>query len=146
VLRTLIDGNRGAPPDIRRTPLIVVEGRTIKAVGPARFASRDHPGRLEGDQGGGQIRHSRADGRERPISSSSARRSRFIVRLTEDHYEDLIRGKPAQVTLKNGVTTVFDSVGAVARPAAQRPRSASTRGPEDEIGSRTFVRRQTSSA
>ncbi len=57
----------------------------------------------------------------------------FIVRY-EDHYEDLIE-EAAQVTLKNGVTTVFDSWGPLQPLLNVRDRI--NRG--ETIGSRTYV-------
>ena len=50
----------------------------------------------------------------------------FIVRY-EDHYEDLIE-EAAQVTLKNGVTTVFDSWGPL-QPLLRRRGAAASSAP-----------------
>ena len=97
---TLIDGT-GAPP-IRDSVIVVSDGR-IAAAG--KFVI---PGLM--------------DANVHLVLGSSIE---FVVRY-EGHYEDLIE-EAAQVTLKNGVTTVFDSWG----PLRSRTLSSGCSGPHE---------------
>ena len=123
---TLIDGT-GSPPI--RDAVIVVDERIIKAVG-----SRDRvtapPDAKEIKASGKYVIPGLMDANVHLVLGSSIE---FIVRY-EDHYEDLIE-EAAQVTLKNGVTTVFDSWGPLQPLINVRDRI--NRG--ETIGSRTFI-------
>ena len=123
---TLIDGT-GSPAI--RDAVIVIDGRTIKAVGP-RDRVTIPAGAKEIKAAGKYVIPGLMDANVHLVLGSSIE---FIVRY-EDRYEDLIE-EAAQVTLKNGVTTVFDSWGPLQPLLNVRDRI--NRG--ETIGSRTFV-------
>ena len=97
---TIIDGT-GANPI--RDGVIVIEGGRISAVGP-RASVRVPAGARVIDAAGKHIIPGLMDANVHLILGSAIE---FIVRY-EGRYEDLIE-EAAQVSLKNGLTTVFDS-------------------------------------
>jgi imidazolonepropionase-like amidohydrolase len=123
---TLIDGT-GSPavPDA----VVVVDGTKIVAVGPrARVAIPSDARQI--DASGKYVIPGLMDANVHLVLGSSIE---FIVRH-EGRYEDLIE-EAAQVTLKNGLTTVFDSWGPLQPLLNVRDRIR--RG--EAVGSRMFV-------
>ena len=123
---TIIDGT-GSPPI--RDGVIVVQGDRIAAVGP-RSSVRVPAGARVIDAAGKHVIPGLMDANVHLILGSSIE---FIVRY-ENRYEDLIE-EAAQVALKNGLTTVFDSWGPLQPLLNVRDRI--NRG--ETIGSRMFV-------
>jgi imidazolonepropionase-like amidohydrolase len=99
---TLIDGTGAAPV---ADAVVLVDGGKIAAVGP-RASVAVPPGFREMDATGKYLIPGLMDANVHLVLGSSIE---FITRY-EGRYEDLIE-EAAQVTLKNGVTTVFDSWG-----------------------------------
>jgi len=123
---TLIDGTGGPPV---KDAVVVVEGRKIAAVGP-RGQVTIPAGARELNAAGKFIVPGLMDANVHLVLGSSIE---FIVRY-EGRYEDLIE-EAAQVALKNGVTTVFDSWGPLQPLINVRDRI--NRG--EIVGSRTFI-------
>lgn len=123
---TLIDGNGGAPV---RDAVVVVEGGTIGAVG-RRGEVTIPPGAQQIDATGKYIIPGLMDANVHLMLGSSIE---YIVRH-EGRYEDLIE-EAAQVALKNGLTTVFDSWGPLQPLLNVRDRVNQGRA----VGSRMFV-------
>jgi imidazolonepropionase-like amidohydrolase len=123
---TLIDGNGGAPV---KDAVIVIDGRKITAVGP-RGRVTIPAGAREINAAGKYVIPGLMDANVHLVLGSAIE---FIVRY-EGRYEDLIE-EAAQVTLKNGLTTVFDSWGPLQPLINVRERI--NKG--TTIGSRTFV-------
>jgi imidazolonepropionase-like amidohydrolase len=123
---TLIDGTGAAPvPDA----VVVIDGNKITAVGP-RATVRVPAGARQIDAAGKFIIPGLMDANVHLVLGSAIE---FIVRY-EGRYEDLIE-EAAQVTLKNGLTTVFDSWGPLQPLLNVRDRVR--RG--EVVGSRMFV-------
>ena len=123
---TLIDGTGAAPvPDA----VVVIEGAKIVAVGPKAKVNIPADAR-QINAAGKYIIPGLMDANVHLILGSSIE---FIVRH-EGRYEDLIE-EAAQVTLKNGLTTVFDSWGPLQPLLNVRERIM--RG--ETAGSRMFV-------
>jgi imidazolonepropionase-like amidohydrolase len=123
---TVIDGTGGAP---LKDATIVIDGRKIAAVGP-RGRVTIPAGAREINVAGKYVIPGLMDANVHLVLGSSIE---FIVRY-EGRYEDLIE-EAAQVTLKNGVTTVFDSWGPLQPLINVRDRI--NRG--EIAGSRTFI-------
>src|SRR5919108_3213913 len=123
---TLIDGTGGAPV---KDAVIVIDGRKIAAVGP-RDRVTIPTGARKVNVAGKYIIPGMMDANVHLVLGSSIE---FIVRY-EGRYEDLIE-EAAQVTLKNGLTTVFDSWGPLQPLLNVRDRVR--RG--EVVGSRMFV-------
>jgi len=123
---TLIDGTGGAPV---KDAVIVIDGRKITAVGPRARVTIPF-GAREMNVAGKYVIPGMMDANVHLVLGSSIE---FIVRY-EGRYEDLIE-EAGQVTLKNGVTTVFDSWGPLQPLINVRQRI--NRG--EVIGSRTFI-------
>lgn len=123
---TLIDGTGGAPV---KDAVIVIDGRKIAAVGP-RGRVVIPAGAREINGAGKFVIPGLMDANVHLVLGSSIE---FIVRF-EGRYEDLIE-EAAQITLKNGVTTVFDSWGPLQPLRTVRDRV--NRG--DIVGSRMFI-------
>jgi imidazolonepropionase-like amidohydrolase len=123
---TVIDGTG---KDAVRDAVIVIDGRKITAVGP-RGSVKIPAGAREVNVAGKFIIPGLMDANVHLVLGSAIE---FITRY-EGHYEDLIE-EAAQVTLKNGVTTVFDSWGPL-----QPLINVRNRINKGEIqGSRTFI-------
>ena len=123
---TVIDGTGAAPiPDA----VIVIEGNRITAVGP-RTVVAVPSGARRIDAAGKFVIPGLMDANVHLILMMSIE---FHARY-EGHYEDLIE-EAAQVTLRNGVTTVFDSWGPLQPLMSVRDRIK--RG--EVVGSRIFV-------
>ena len=123
---TVIDGT-GADPV--KDAAIVIDGGKITAVGP-RTAVAVPSGARQIDATGKFIIPGLMDANVHLVLGSSIE---FIVRY-EGRYEDLIE-EAAQITLKNGLTTVFDSWGPLQPLLNVRDRIR--RG--ETVGSRMFV-------
>ena len=123
---TLIDGTGAAPVS---DAVIIVEGSKIVAVGP-RGTVRIPPGAREMNIAGKFVIPGLMDANVHLVLNMTIE---FHARY-EDHYEDLIE-EAAQVALRNGVTTVFDSWGPLQPLLNVRDR---IRGGE-VVGSRMFV-------
>ena len=123
---TLIDGSGGKPvPD----SVIVIEGTKIKAAGP-RSEVQVPAGAREIDGSGKYVIPGLMDANVHLFRDVSVE---FIARY-EDRFEDLIE-EAAQVALKGGVTTVFDTWGPLQQLMNVRDRI--NRG--ETVGSRVFV-------
>jgi imidazolonepropionase-like amidohydrolase len=102
---TIIDGNGDKPIT---TGVLVVEGERIKAVGPS--SDVDIPSNAERiDVSGRYIMPGIMDANVHLVPWPSWTYIEFLARY-EDKF-DLIAEEGAQLALKNGVTTVFDSMG-----------------------------------
>jgi len=123
---TLIDGTGGAPV---RDAVIVIDGRKISAVG-ARGQVTIPTGATIVAAAGKYVVPGLMDANVHLVLGSSIE---FITRY-EGRYEDLIE-EAAQVTLKNGVTTVFDSWGPLQPLITVRDRI--NKG--ELVGSRTYI-------
>jgi len=123
---TLIDGTGAAPV---RDAVVVVDGRKIVAAGP-RGRVAIPAGARELNVAGKYLIPGLMDANVHLVLGSSIE---FIVRY-EGRYEDLIE-EAAQVSLKNGLTTVFDSWGPLQPLINVRDRI--NRG--EIAGSRTFI-------
>jgi imidazolonepropionase-like amidohydrolase len=123
---TVIDGTGGAP---LKDAVIVIDGRKITAVG-ARGRVTIPAGAREINVAGKYIIPGLMDANVHLVLGSAIE---FIVRY-EGRYEDLIE-EAAQVTLKNGVTTVFDSWGPLQPLLVVRDRI----NHGETVGSRTFI-------
>jgi imidazolonepropionase-like amidohydrolase len=123
---TLIDGTGAAPV---QDAVIVIDGARIAAVGP-RGRVPVPLGAREIDAAGKYVIPGLMDANVHLVLGSSIE---FIVRY-EGRYEDLIE-EAAQVTLKNGITTVFDSWGPLQPLLNVRDRI----GRGEAVGSRMFV-------
>src|SRR5436309_4759987 len=99
---TLIDGTGGPPV---RDAVVVISGRKISAVGP-RGAVQVPAGAHEISAAGKYIVPGLMDANVHLVLSKDIE---FLVRY-EGRYEDLME-EAAQVTLKQGLTTIFDSWG-----------------------------------
>ena len=122
---TVIDGNGGPP--IRDAVIVIESGRITAGRRGVNPDSRECA-----EAGGeGQIRHAGHDGRERasffPIIPDG------LVRY-EGRYEDVIL-EAAQIALKNGLTTIFDTWGP--REALIHVRDRIKGG--ELVGSRVFL-------
>ena len=123
---TVIDGTGGAPI---KDAAIVIEGNRITAIGP-RTAVRVPAGAREIHAAGKYVIPGLMDANVHLVLNMSIE---FHARY-EGRHEDLIE-EAAQVTLKNGVTTVFDSWGPLQPLLTVRDRIR--RG--EVVGSRMFV-------
>jgi hypothetical protein len=123
---TVIDGTGAAPV---ADAVIIVDGGRIAAVG-SRANVPVPPGTREINAEGKYVIPGLMDANVHLVLGSSIE---FIVRY-EGRYEDLI-AEAAQVTLRNGVTTVFDSWGPLQPLLNVRDRIK--RG--EAVGSRMFV-------
>ena len=123
---TVIDGNGGAP---LKDAAIVIEGNRITAIGP-RSAVRVPAGAREISAAGKYVIPGLMDANVHLVLNMSIE---FHGRY-EDRYEDLIE-EAAQVSLRNGVTTVFDSWGPLQPLLNVRDRIK--RG--EVVGSRMYV-------
>ena len=123
---TLIDGT-GAEPV--KDSVLLIDGGKISAVGP-RGKVAIPAGVRQIDASGQYVIPGLMDANVHLVLGSSIE---FIVRY-EGRYEDLIE-EAAQVTLKNGVTTVFDSWGPL-QPLLN-VRNRLRRG--ETVGSRVFI-------
>jgi imidazolonepropionase-like amidohydrolase len=123
---TLIDGTGSAPV---KDAIVLIEDGRIAAVGP-RGSVTIPAGTREVDAAGKYVIPGLMDANVHLVLGSAIE---FIVRY-EGRYEDLIE-EAAQVTLKNGLTTVFDSWGPLQPLLNVRDRIR--RGAT--IGSRIFV-------
>jgi imidazolonepropionase-like amidohydrolase len=123
---TLIDGNGGAP---LKDAVVVIDGTKIVAVG-SRGRVTVPAGAREINASGKYLIPGLMDANVHLVLGSSIE---FIVRY-EGRYEDLIE-EAAQVALKNGLTTVFDSWGPLQPLINVRDRI--NRG--EIAGSRTFI-------
>jgi imidazolonepropionase-like amidohydrolase len=123
---TVIDGTGAAPV---RDGVVVIEGRKITAVGP-RGRVTIPTGAREVNVAGKYVIPGMMDANVHLVLGSSIE---FIVRY-EGRYEDLIE-EAAQVSLKNGLTTVFDSWGPLQPLIHVRDRI--NRG--EIVGARTFI-------
>jgi imidazolonepropionase-like amidohydrolase len=123
---TLIDGTGAAPV---KDAVVVIDGRKITAVGP-RGRVTIPAGAREINVASKYVIPGLMDANVHLVLGSSIE---FIVRY-EGRYEDLIE-EAAQVTLKNGVTTVFDSWGPLQPLINVRERI----NHGDIVGSRTFI-------
>ena len=123
---TLIDGTGAAPV---KDAVVIVDGRKIAAVGP-RGRVAIPAGARELNVAGKYLIPGLMDANVHLVLGSSIE---FIVRY-EGRYEDLIE-EAAQVSLKNGLTTVFDSWGPLQPLINVRDRI--NRG--EIVGSRTFI-------
>jgi len=123
---TLIDGTG---KDAVKDAVIVIDGNKIAAVGP-RGSVKIPAGAREVNVAGKYIIPGLMDANVHLVLGSSIE---FIVRY-EGHYEDLIE-EAAQISLKNGLTTVFDSWGPLQPLINVRNRINKGEIP----GSRTFI-------
>ena len=123
---TVIDGTGGSPIT---DAAIVIEGNRITTIGP-RSAVRVPPGAREISAAGKYVIPGLMDANVHLVLNMAIE---FHGRY-EDRYEDLIE-EAAQVALKNGVTTVFDSWGPLQPLLNVRDRIR--RG--EVTGSRMFV-------
>ena len=123
---TLIDGTGGPPVD---DAVIVIEGRRIAAVG-RRDEIQVPDGARQIDATGRYVIPGLMDANVHLVLNSSIE---FLVRY-EGRYEDPIE-EAAQVCLKNGLTTVFDSWGPL--QPLMNVRDRINRG--ETVGSRMFV-------
>jgi imidazolonepropionase-like amidohydrolase len=123
---TVINGTGAAPV---ADAVIVVDGTKIAAVGPRASVAVPADARVI-DAAGKYVVPGLMDANVHLVLGSSIE---FIVRY-EGRYEDLIE-EAAQVTLKNGLTTVFDSWGPLQPLLNVRDRVR--RG--ETVGSRMFV-------
>ncbi len=123
---TVIDGTGAAPVN---GAVIVIEGNKITAVGP-RSAVSIPAGAREINAAGKFVIPGLMDANVHHVLNMSIE---FHARY-EDRYEDLIE-EAAQVALRNGVTTVFDSWGPLQPLLNVRDRIA--RG--EVVGARMFV-------
>ena len=123
---TVIDGRGEAP--VKDAVVLIEDGR-IAAVGP-RASVPVPPGTREVDGAGKYVIPGLMDANVHLVLGSAIE---FIVRY-EGRYEELIE-EAAQVTLKNGLTTVFDSWGPLQPLLNVRDRIK--RG--EAVGSRMFV-------
>jgi imidazolonepropionase-like amidohydrolase len=126
---SIIDGNGGAPvPD----GVIVIAGTKIAAVGPRNKITIPSEARRI-DVSGKYIVPGLMDGNVHLIPWPSWTYIEFLARY-ENNFDDIIE-EAAQIALKHGFTTVFDSMGPL-RPL-MRVRDRINRG--EVIGSRMFV-------
>ena len=123
---TLIDGTGSEPV---KDAVLVIDGGRITAVGPSGKVAVP-AGARHIDAAGKYVIPGLMDANVHLVLGSSIE---FIVRH-EGRYEDLIE-EAAQVTLKNGLTTVFDSWGPLQPLLNVRDRIR--RG--ETVGSRVFV-------
>ncbi len=123
---TLIDGTGGPPVD---DAVIVIEGRRIAAVG-RRDEIQVPDGARQIDATGRYVIPGLMDANVHLVLNSSIE---FVVRY-EGRYEDPIE-EAAQVSLKNGLTTVFDSWGPL--QPLMNVRDRINRG--ETVGARMFV-------
>jgi imidazolonepropionase-like amidohydrolase len=123
---TIIDGTGAAPI---RDGVIVVDDGKITALGP-RSSVRVPPGARVMETAGKYVIPGLMDANVHLMLGSSIE---FIVRH-EGRYEELIE-EAAQIALKNGLTTVFDSWGPLQPLLTVRDRI--NRG--ETVGSRMFV-------
>jgi imidazolonepropionase-like amidohydrolase len=123
---TVIDGTGASPVT---DAVVFIEDGKIAAVGP-RAGVTIPPGTREIDGAGKYVIPGLMDANVHLVLGSAIE---FIVRY-EGRYEDLVE-EAAQVTLKNGLTTVFDSWGPLQPLLNVRDRIR--RG--ETIGSRMFV-------
>ena len=123
---TLIDGTGGPPVD---DAVIVIEGRRIAAVG-RRDEIQVPDGARQIDATGRYVIPGLMEANVHLVLNSSIE---FLVRY-EGRYEDPIE-EAAQVCLKNGLTTVFDSWGPL--QPLMNVRDRINRG--ETVGSRMFV-------
>jgi imidazolonepropionase-like amidohydrolase len=123
---TLIDGTGAAPV---KDAVVVIDGRKITAVGP-RGRVTIPAGARAINVAGKYLIPGLMDANVHLVLGTSIE---FIVRY-EGRYEDLIE-EAAQVTLKNGVTTVFDSWGPLQPLINVRDRI----NHGDIVGSRSFI-------
>ena len=123
---TIIDGTGGEPV---RDGVIVVDGGRIAAIGP-RNAVQVPAGARTIDATGKHVIPGLMDANVHLMLGSSIE---YIVRY-EGRYEELIE-EAAQIALRNGLTTVFDSWGPLKPLLSVRDRI--NRG--ETVGSRMFV-------
>lgn len=123
---TLIDGTGGAPIE---DAVVVVDGRKIAAAGQRERVTIP-AGARQLNVAGKYLIPGLMDANVHLVLGSSIE---FIVRY-EGRYEELIE-EAAQVSLKNGLTTVFDSWGPLQPLINVRDRI--NRG--DTVGSRMFI-------
>ena len=126
---TIIDGNGGTPIS---NGVVLVEGKTIKAVGPAgRVAIPADAERI--DLSGKYIVPGLMDANVHLVPWPSWTYIEFLARY-ENNFEG-IATEAAQIALKHGFTTVFDSMGPA--PPEMRVRDRINRGEVE--GARLFV-------
>jgi imidazolonepropionase-like amidohydrolase len=123
---TLIDGNGGPP---LRNAVVIADNGRIVAVGPMGQIAVP-PGARRVDAAGKFVIPGLMDANIHLMLGSSIE---YIVRY-EGHYEDLIE-EAAQLSLKNGLTTVFDSWGPLQPLLNVRTRVNAGHTP----GSRMFI-------
>src|SRR5690348_1272837 len=123
---TLIDGTG---KDAVKDAVIVIDGRKIAVVGP-RGSVKIPAGAREVNVAGKYIIPGLMDANVHLVLGSSIE---FIVRY-EGRYEELIE-EAAQISLKNGITSVFDSWGPLQPLINVRARINKGEIP----GSRTFI-------
>jgi imidazolonepropionase-like amidohydrolase len=126
---TLIDGTGGAPVT---DAVVWVEGRTIRGVG-ARGSVGIPSGAHVIDATGKFIIPGLMDANVHLVSHFNWSRIEFLARY-EHRFEEVIE-EGAQIALKHGLTTIFDTMGPLAPLLAVRDRI--NRG--ETIGSRMFV-------
>ncbi|HEV7715289.1 MAG TPA: amidohydrolase family protein [Steroidobacteraceae bacterium] len=126
---TIIDGNGGAPI---RNGVVLIDGKTIKAVGPAARVPIPQ-GAEKIDVSGKFVLPGLIDGNVHLIPWPSWTYIEFLARY-EDNFEGIIE-EAAQIALKHGFTTVFDSMGPLHPLVNVRDRI--NRGEAE--GSRMFV-------
>ena len=126
---TIIDGNGGAPI---RDGVIVIKDKRIVAVGPKASVSVPTDAR-EFKLNGKYILPGLMDGNVHLIPWPSWTYIEFLARY-ENNFEGLIE-EAAQIALKHGFTTVFDSMGPL--DPLMRVRDRINRGEIE--GSRTYV-------
>jgi imidazolonepropionase-like amidohydrolase len=126
---TVIDGNGGTPIS---NGVVLVDGKTIRAVGPAsRVTIPQDAERI--DVKGKYIVPGIMDANVHLVPWPSWTYIEFLARY-EDNFEGIIE-EATQIALKNGITTVFDSMGP-ARPL-MNVRDRINRGETE--GARMFV-------
>lgn len=126
---TIIDGNGGKPI---ADGVVLVDGKRIKAVGPrARVAIPADAERI--DVAGKYIMPGIMDGNVHLVPWPSWTYIEFLARYENSF--DKIAEEGAQLALKNGVTTVFDSMGPA--DALIKARDRINRGETE--GARIFV-------
>ena len=126
---TIIDGNGGAPIS---NGVVVVSAKKITAVGPRSSVSIP-AGARRVDVAGKYVMPGLMDGNVHLIPWPSWTYIEFLARY-ESNFEGIIE-EAAQIALKHGFTTVFDSMGPL-RPL-MNVRDRINRG--EVVGSRMFV-------
>jgi len=126
---TIIDGNGGAPT---ADGVVIVSGKKIAAIG-SRSSVSIPAGARRIDAAGKYVMPGLMDGNVHLIPWPSWTYIEFLARY-ENNFEGIIE-EAAQIALKHGFTTVFDSMGPL-RPL-MKVRDRINRG--EIVGSRMFV-------